>query len=176
VRHGESASQTLVRICIEWILGLVETSSADGTNVGFGGSNAVTILEEAPATPRTSMELTNGFQHVNGTAFANGTTGTVANNVDHDTVRRLFVLSAKSETSLNSYLSSFTEYLDMAADSRDLLNDLSYTLGQRRTHHPFRVAATADSVAGLKAKLSTAKACRVRDRVVVFVFTGQGVQ
>lgn len=85
-------------------------------------------------------------------------------------------MSAKSESSLSSYLSSFTEYLDTAPDSRDFLNDLSFTLGQRRTHYPYRVAATADSAAVLKAKLSTAKASRVRDRVVVFVFTGQGVQ
>lgn len=158
------------------MLRLAETSSADATNVGFGGSNAVTILEEAPATLGTSRELTNGFQHVNGTALANGTTATFANGIDHDTVRRLFVLSAKSESSLSSYLSSFAEYLDTVADSRDFLNDLSFTLGQRRTHHPYRIAATADSVASLKAKLSTAKTSRVRDRFVVFAFTGQGVQ
>lgn len=90
--------------------------------------------------------------------------------------QRLFVLSAKTEKSLTSYLSSFQEYLDQAPQSGEFLRDLSYTLGQRRTHHAYRVAATANTVVGLKEKLSATKPSKIRDRVIAFAFTGQGAQ
>ena len=56
------------------------------------------------------------------------------------------------------------------------IKDLSYTLGQRRTHFQYRAAATASSAAELKEKLSLAKVSKTRDRVIAFVFTGQGAQ
>lgn len=90
--------------------------------------------------------------------------------------RRLFVLSAKTEKSLTSYLPSFDEYLDEAPESSNFMKDLSYTLGQRRTHYSNRLFAIADSVTSLQEKLSTAKPTRVNDRVIAFVFTGQGAQ
>lgn len=90
--------------------------------------------------------------------------------------RRLFVLSAKTEKSLASYLSSFDEYLDEALESSDFVKDLSYTLGQRRTHYPYRVSVVADSVASLQEKLVAAKISRLKERVITFVFTGQGAQ
>lgn len=89
---------------------------------------------------------------------------------------RLFVFSAKSENNLASYLPSFLEYLATALEDRDFLKDLSFTLGQRRTHYPNRVAVTADSVATLKTRLSAAKVSKVKDRVIAFAFTGQGAQ
>ena len=56
------------------------------------------------------------------------------------------------------------------------MRDLSFTLGQRRTHHPHRIAATADSLASLKAQLSGTKPKKARDPAVTYVFTGQGAQ
>jgi acyl transferase domain-containing protein len=57
-----------------------------------------------------------------------------------------------------------------------LAKDLSYTLGQRRTHHPYRVSVVAASLASLKEKLSVSKPARTRERSIAFVFTGQGAQ
>ncbi|KAF2136192.1 uncharacterized protein K452DRAFT_302958 [Aplosporella prunicola CBS 121167] len=169
------------------------------TNFGFGGSNSAILLEEAP--PRSAADQANGL---NGTSSLNGTNGlNGSNSVNgngisstngaHSTngtngtngangngvasqVWRLFVLSAKTEKSLKSYLSSFDEYLDEAPESSDFAKDLGYTLGQRRTHHPYRVSVVADSVASLQEKLTAAEPTRVKDRTLAFAFTGQGAQ
>ncbi|RYP74772.1 hypothetical protein DL769_003946 [Monosporascus sp. CRB-8-3] len=142
------------------------------TNFGFGGSNAAIILEAAPSS---STGLTNGTSGaVNGVnGHTNGARGVTT---PEDLSQHLFVLSARSEKSLASYLSSFDEYLDAAPESGEFTKDLSYTLGQRRTHFQYRVSATANSVADLKEKLSTAKVSKARDRVIAFAFTGQGAQ
>jgi acyl transferase domain-containing protein len=159
---------------------------ADAGNVGFGGSNAAVILEEAPTVPRPSNELangtnangisTNGMEHANSTGLANGIGVVAHDQASHDSVRRLFVLSTRSESSLASYLSSFKEYLDTAPESSNFAKDLSFTLGQRRTHHPYRVAVTADSVSSLKDQLPARKVSKVKDRPIAYAFTGQGAQ
>ncbi|KAL8989312.1 MAG: hypothetical protein Q9177_001774, partial [Variospora cf. flavescens] len=164
-------------------------------NVGFGGSNAAVILEEAPTILRRSDEhanttglangntrftvgtkLANGTGHTDGTAVDLSTGVVTHDHASHDPVRRLFVLSAKSESSFASYLSSFREYLDTAADSSNFAKDLSFTLGQRRTHHPYRVAVTAESVSSLKDQLRACKVSKVKPRLIAYAFTGQGAQ
>lgn len=89
---------------------------------------------------------------------------------------RLFILSAKSENSAQSYLASFIEYLATATESTGYANDLAYTLGQRRTHYPYRIAVASDSISGLKTQLETANPVKMRDHTIAFVFTGQGAQ
>lgn len=160
---------------------------------GFGGSNSAIIMERAPVRAAC---LQNGLNGVNGTNGMNGTENTVNGQsnshtngqsnghtnghtvADKTSQQRLFVFSAKSEQSLTAYLPSFSEYLDEeeVPDDQAFLQDLSYTLGQRRTQHPYRAFAVADSVEGLQEKLSSAKPARIRDRTVAFVFTGQGAQ
>ena len=139
------------------------------------------ILEEAPATLGL---LTN--RHTNGISngHSNGIQNKASNNIltnghaSNEPVQRLFVLSAKSESSLSSYLSSFAEYLDLhtAGESENFAKNLSFTLGQRRTHYPYRVATIADSVDDLKAQLSNVKISKMKNRAVGYVFTGQGAQ
>lgn len=87
-----------------------------------------------------------------------------------------FVFSAKSESTLASYMSSFAEYLDTAPEYSDFMEDLSFTLGQRRTQYPYRFTAAADSLTSLKAQLSAGKISKVKDRIIAYVFTGQGAQ
>ncbi|KIM94801.1 hypothetical protein OIDMADRAFT_172503 [Oidiodendron maius Zn] len=155
------------------------------TNFGFGGSNAAVLLEEAPTIPRPLNELANDTNpndtRTNGTESANmaltNRNGVAAHdNISHDLERRLFVLSAKSESSLISYMSSFRKYLETAPESNDFAKDLSFTLGQRRTHHPYRVAVIADSVFSLRDQLSNCKVSKVKDRPIAYAFTGQGAQ
>jgi acyl transferase domain-containing protein len=90
--------------------------------------------------------------------------------------RRLFVLSAKTENSLTSYMSTLDEYLaEEAPEDNELIKDLSHALGQRRTHHPHRTFAVAASVASLQEKLSTAK-LSTKGQIIAFAFTGQSAQ
>jgi acyl transferase domain-containing protein len=56
------------------------------------------------------------------------------------------------------------------------MKNLAFTLGQRRSNHAYRVAAAADSLDELKEQLSALKPRKIRDRVLSFVFTGQGAQ
>lgn len=173
------------------------------TDPGFGGSNSAVLLEQAPRHVSNGVGSVNGVKRMNGTSETNGTNGTNGINGTNGTNgtdgvsstngvnganeangvatpsrsgHRLFVLSAKSEKSLVSYLSDFDEYLSAAPQSSAFFKDLSYTLGQRRTHHSYRVSVVADTVADLKEKLAAAKPKRAKTRDVAFVFTGQGAQ
>lgn len=156
------------------------------TNFGFGGSNSAIIFEQAPPQDALNGHAnghTNGVNGSNGyhAANGNGTNGhTNAHTNGHAESpadpRYLFVLSARNENSLNSYLASFNEYLDEAPEDAKYFRNLAYTLGQRRTFHPYRVAAVADSLDTFQEKLSQAKPVRAKDRTFAFVFTGQGAQ
>ncbi|CAH0028125.1 unnamed protein product [Clonostachys rhizophaga] len=132
------------------------------TNFGFGGSNAAVLLEAAP-------------EHV-----TNGTNGTQLNGngvaTPENPLRRLFVFSAKTKQSLTDYLTSFESYLAEVPESGEFIKNLSYTLGQRRSHHAHRAAVIADSVEDLQDKVASAKPIRARDKTIAFVFTGQGAQ
>ncbi|KAI1297050.1 putative polyketide synthase [Xylaria venustula] len=130
------------------------------TNFGFGGSNSALILE---APSRAAKNDTNG---------KNGVNGDTGRRQEH----RLFVFSAKAERSLTNYLSSFGEYLDEAPESEDFIKSLSYTLGQRRTHHGYRVSVVANSITSLQEQISTAKPTKVKEHVITMAFTGQGAQ
>lgn len=133
---------------------------------GFGGSNAAIIVEKAPSRRGENGHATNSVKGTNGDGI----------HATQDETRRLFVFSAKTEKSLTAYLASFDEYLDEAPESSGFARDLGYTLGQRRTHHPYRVAVVADSVESLQEKLSSVKPSRIKERVIAFAFTGQGAQ
>lgn len=158
-------------------------------------------MEAAPPKAVSDGHAINGANGTNGSAIQkpNGTNGHVtheANGTNGHTIKdingtnglaengngianqtqRLYVFSAKTQKSLTSYLISFDEYLDTVSDSSDFATDLSYTLGQRRNHHPYRVAAVANSMESLQEKLSVLKPTRTKERAVLFVFTGQGAQ
>ncbi|KID86000.1 Beta-ketoacyl synthase [Metarhizium guizhouense ARSEF 977] len=197
------------------------------TNFGFGGSNAVLILDQvsydaSPAAEELTystrephdgkttystekinlLPCTNKRNETNRTGYTNrcknpkgpecsngylnGASDPTLLATSHGiaTTRhakfhsnlRLFILSAKSENSAQSYLASFIEYLATATESTGYANDLAYTLGQRRTHYPYRIAVASDSISGLKTQLETANPVKMRDHTIAFVFTGQGAQ
>lgn len=131
------------------------------------------IIEGPPAKNpiETNGHSANGEFHRNG---VNGN-GLRQNNFETE-AKRVFAFSAKSERSLVTYLSSFEEYLSRAPRTDDFMMNLSYTLGERRTHFLHRVSFVADSIPFLLEKLSAAKPTRAKERVVAFAFTGQGAQ
>ncbi|KAK7997329.1 hypothetical protein PG989_005369 [Apiospora arundinis] len=145
------------------------------TNFGFGGSNAAVIID-GPPLKATSIE-TNGHSSNGNSICSNGVDGNYVF-VDglESAPKRAFVFSAKSEKSLGTYLKSFEEYLLKLPEADDFLKNLSYTLGQRRTHFPHRVSVVADSITSLTQGLSASKPSRARERILAFAFTGQGAQ
>ncbi|CAG8179935.1 unnamed protein product [Penicillium salamii] len=150
------------------------------TNFGFGGSNAAVLLEEfrdnalrtKDSDGREVSETVNG---VNGSEMSR-----------QSTQPRLFSFSAKSEKPLTSLLASFASYLNdlhlSVTRSDAFLSDLSFTLGQRRTHFNYRTALVAESVEELVQQLSSltepsiGKIRPEQELVSAFVFTGQGAQ
>lgn len=158
---------------------------ANGTNGTNGAANGANGAHSTNGI--NGANGTNGVDGVNGTNGANGTNGTNGTNgVHHGTENngkdetshdpRLFVFSARTEKSLTSYLSDFDEYLEEAPESEKFTNNLSYTLGQRRTQFPYRFSAVAGSAEALQEKLSSAKPNRAKDQAIAFAFTGQGAQ
>ena len=123
-------------------------------NAGFGGSNASVLLEEAPQLP--SFE-------------SNGAEGAV---------QRLFVLSAKSESSLSAYVSALLQHIQDVDDGAEILKDLSFTLGERRTHHSYRNAVQASSIDeledGLLSLQDSSRPTKAKELTLGFIFTGQG--
>lgn len=123
---------------------------------GFGGSNAAILLEQyVPTSDHLSSD-------------------------SKDEARKLYTFSAKSESSLRASLQAFRKYLQAKQNSNELAQNLSYTLGQRRTHFPYRSAISAGSVQDLEIKVATGLSPENMNKTkplnVLFVFTGQGAQ
>lgn len=152
--------------------------------IGFGGSNSVIILEEGPDYSHKVIN-NDGFEHdtspynetvLKKEAQVEAQNGVGTDRPSPDSRKRLYVFSAKSESSLFEYLASFKEYIDGVIEYDTFMKDLSFTLGQRRTHHSYRAAVAADSLTSLKANLSNVKPRKTKTPVIAFVFTGQGAQ
>lgn len=127
-------------------------------NFGFGGSNGHVVLEK-PAYSFTS--LLHGDQE--------------------DEAPRLFVLSANEESSAKRMITQLGVYLEQHPEifQKRLVRDIVYTLGERRTHLPWRIAITASSCDELAALLNEADALPKRvsaSAKLAFVYTGQGAQ
>jgi acyl transferase domain-containing protein/NADPH:quinone reductase-like Zn-dependent oxidoreductase/acyl carrier protein/short-subunit dehydrogenase len=138
---------------------------------GFGGANAHVILTEPPAQPHLDHDV-----HA------------------QDAAPRVWplMLSARSEESLPLLAGRLAAWLEAKAHangSSPVLPDLTYTLGARRNHHPYRltmVASTMDEMMeelrgfatgqqGLKTRVAFSPRREAPARVA-FVMSGQGPQ
>lgn len=127
---------------------------------GFGGGNAHAVLAAPPKRPNVP------------------TTWTGPNSVEP---RRLFVLSANSKEALATQMQNITVYLERhpVAFQWNLLRNLAYTLGQRRSFLPYKSAVSVVDGASLISSYSSAPANPIRSTRhpnLGFVFTGQGAQ
>lgn len=148
-------------------LGLAGVSS-----FGLGGTNVHVVLEEAPPSGGDqSRSLEARPEHTD----------------DEAEPAHLFTLSARSPKALYSLAGAYQHFLDTnLEDCAPSLHDLCYTQGERRTHHPFRLALVADSISGLSAQLgsfASTSATRyaaasttslLSSLTPAFVFCGQG--
>ncbi|CAG8389850.1 unnamed protein product [Penicillium salamii] len=125
-------------------------------NFGFGGTNAHVILE------RVGRHEGDGLVN------------------DDPLKRKLFVASAfdkQAAIQMGKDLGSYVDLHPTAFDDR-LLDKMAYTLGQRRSFFPWRIAGSAELSQDLTTLLSM-NAVPVRcskEPSVGFVFTGQGAQ
>ncbi|KAK9350529.1 hypothetical protein V1523DRAFT_428941 [Lipomyces doorenjongii] len=143
-------------------------------NFGFGGSNAHVIIEDA-CSYLAAHGLEGNVRHVeipptlNGLHLENG-----------DQRPRLVVLSAIDESSGARQVKTLSEFVAARENSPlDFLDDLAFTLGERRTVLPWRAAIPAQSIEQLKNGLNSqsVKFVKAQKNVKIgFVFTGQGAQ
>jgi acyl transferase domain-containing protein/NADPH:quinone reductase-like Zn-dependent oxidoreductase len=107
---------------------------------------------------------------------------TMKEEIDTTVSERLFVLSAHDKTSAEKTMQSLGVYLEQRPEvfQNDLLSNLAYTLGQRRSFHPWRIAVTASTSAELVEMLSNGKVAPCKQDVEAlrmgWIFTGQGAQ
>ena len=93
----------------------------------------------------------------------------------------IYVLTASDKTSIKSQMTSLASYIEekLKASHDGLMNDLAFTLGQRRSRLEWRVAIPASSLQDLLETFGKGDVQPVRaDKppVLGFVFTGQGSQ
>ncbi|CZR50438.1 related to polyketide synthase [Phialocephala subalpina] len=132
---------------------------ASVNNFGFGGTNAHLVLEKAPVLKTNEEEVESGSQS-----------------------RKLFVLSANNKSALELLMKNLGIYLEQRPEifQNDLMTNLAYTLGQRRSLMQWRVAISTSSSFNLIQALNSGKVTPVRETEAAtrigFIFTGQGAQ
>lgn len=128
-------------------------------NFGFGGSNAHVVLERAPVNIPKEIEIESRAE-----------------------THRLIVVSGHDEEAAKRAGKQLGVYLEQHPEifQKRLMRDVSYTLGERRTHHPYRIAIPATSFSDLATSLNGVAALPTRASTITptlaFVFTGQGAQ
>ncbi|KAK8059864.1 hypothetical protein PG996_009794 [Apiospora saccharicola] len=151
---------------------------------GFGGANAHVILEDAASylarTGQTGRHFTTPKLLTSGAnGHSNGTNGTSK----EDSNSKVFALSSNDADGVARQVESIQYYLSTKPDSEstpDLLDNLAYTLGSKRTVLPWKSFAIASSNETLQKALESVPAV-VRSSnsavpKIAFAFTGQGAQ
>jgi acyl transferase domain-containing protein len=98
-----------------------------------------------------------------------------------DPLCKLFVLSAHDSQALQKKITDLGIFLEQRPEvfEKLLAGNVAYTLGERRSHLPCRIAIAAVSSDELGQSLATTKVPTFRARnepTLGFVFTGQGAQ
>ncbi|KAM0421170.1 hypothetical protein ACHAPT_011062 [Fusarium lateritium] len=158
---------------------LVETNGANGqakeTNgkKETHGSNG--HVEKTNGTNGHAEETAQAVK-ISDNVEANGTNGVNGKQAETHGVQ-LFVLSARSEASLQFMVSNLQQWVS-SHDDASYFPDLAYTLSTRRSHMQFRFSAAAASHEELVTLLSQKP--RITKAMItfhsVFLFTGQGAQ
>ncbi|KAB8221196.1 hypothetical protein BDV33DRAFT_202677 [Aspergillus novoparasiticus] len=139
-------------------------------NFGFGGSNAHAILTKAPPTQSDMFTELENLVH-----------GNSDDTQSHAPTRRVYPISANDKQAFTRRLKTLETYLEQQPEAFNmyLMENLAYTLGERRTAFPWRAAVSAASATELIGQITSPNFKPERapeEPVISFVFTGQGAQ
>lgn len=150
---------------------------------GYGGANAHVILDDAGSYLSQNRLPGN---HVTNVPQVNGASNTLAKS--SSSVYRVFPISAHDKEGLGRVKLALAEHLSVKSDQlrgmkkrSKFLDDLAFTLSERRSHLQWKTSFIASSLEDLLAALTadnTALPTRPSSRKprLGFVFTGQGAQ
>lgn len=102
--------------------------------------------------------------------------------IDTQSQERLFVLTGNDKNATELVMKNLGTYLEQRPEvfQNDLLSNLAYTLGQRKSLHPWRVVVTAASSVELVEALSSGKISPAKQELdeprLGWVFTGYVLQ
>ncbi|EKG09667.1 Beta-ketoacyl synthase [Macrophomina phaseolina MS6] len=142
---------------------------------GFGGTNAHAVLDDSSSYLRDK-----GLIGRHQTKEPTDSVKAVARRS-----HRVFVWAAQDEEGIKRILSTFVDHLKgySASDQQDeFLDDLAFTLSERRSRLAWRIAVAAETVDELVGKLSdsSTKSLAVSPAATTptlgYIFTGQGTQ
>lgn len=125
----------------------------------LGGTNAHVVMEKAPLLLENNTEQTDS----------------------PSTGRKLFTLSANDKPALENVMKNLGIYLEQRPEifQNDLMDNVAYTLGERRSLLQWRVAIPASTSFELIEQLNSGKVAPTREVEsprIGFIFTGQGAQ
>lgn len=129
---------------------------ASVNNFGFGGTNAHVIMERGPRYNAEGLENTDPL------------------------TRRVYVVSGSDKQAASQLGKQLAAYLDLNPPifTDSLMENMAYTLGQRRTLLPWRLAVSVTSHTELNTFISNdpEPVRSSREPTIGYVFTGQGAQ
>lgn len=151
------------------------TLNGHGSHLNHNGVNGVNGINGTNGT--NGVEETK--ENVNG--LSNGSTGTNGTSPPTSSPTRVFVLSAFDEKAVRTSAESLVTYLKKVQgnDEAYILDDMAYTLSERRTRFPFAAAVHASTTEELISVVTDGSFRGVRatkNAALGFVFTGQGAQ
>ncbi|KAI1650191.1 ketoacyl-synt-domain-containing protein [Daldinia loculata] len=132
-------------------------------NFGYSGSNGHAILKALPAENEIEFLDPEKFE-------------------GHIKMKRLFILSANDEAAARKSMEQLGIFLEQHAElyQSTMPRNLAYTLCQRRSQLPWRIALVADMCSKLAIALNSPevipKRAPTKSPKLAFVFTGQGAQ
>lgn len=156
---------------------------ASVNNFGYGGSKVHVILE---AAPQMKPQVIGGRVELD--ASRDGIMAENTNGINGErpvsltwSLSYVYIASSKDATGLLSMDKSLAGYIRerIPEASNQLLADLAYTLGSRRSRFPWVTAVRARSLEDLAAKLQSTTRAVARATIqprIGFVFNGQGAQ
>ncbi|OTB16658.1 hypothetical protein K445DRAFT_21613 [Daldinia sp. EC12] len=132
-------------------------------NFGYSGSNGHAVLKALPAENEIEFLDPEKFE-------------------SHIKMKRLFVLSANDEAAARRSMEQLGIFLEQHAElyQSTMPRNLAYTLCQRRSQLPWRIALVADMCSKLAIALNSPevipKRAPTKSPKLAFIFTGQGAQ
>jgi acyl transferase domain-containing protein len=143
---------------------------------GYGGTNAHVILDDAHSFLQSHGD--NQANHITKVALSNLVPNGLSPKSGSSVKDKLYVLYSNDEISGNATAAQLANYLvgHKGVDA-SLLNNLAFTLANRRSKLPWRACVRASTIEGFVASLEHLKFKRAANVPKLgFVFTGQGAQ